>query len=370
MILEVREIKDETGMNDFLSLPADIYRNDRNWVAPQLSEVKRTLNPTLNPYFANASLQLFVCYSDGKPVCRSILVINRLHWVRWDKKSAFFGFFESYENAKAVKYLFSRIEEEARKAGAEIIEGPFNPNHYSELGILLDNFNTDPLFFETYNPPYYPHLLKEAGLSILEILHTKTNSDIAATLSKLQRIIKEPDLKYKEYTIRKFNIFRMKRDLEILREINNEAFENNHHFLPLSREEYSFSAQFLFFVTLPKLILIVEHKGKPAGAIQCVINFNRLIKPFNRNINWWHIPGLLISRKNLKELIVFTVGVKKSFRNTPVLTMIVRSVLRIFRNYSTLSTTWVSDENKGVNHFCDLLEMKPYKHFALYSKQL
>ena len=368
-MFEVREIKDETGMNDFLSLPAEIYRNDPNWIAPQLSEVKRTLNPSLNPYFANASLQLFVCYSDGKPVCRSVLVINRLYWQRWNRKSAFFGFFESIENGEAVKYLFSRIEEEARKAGAEIIEGPFNPNHYSELGILLDNFNTEPLFFETYNPTYYPLLLKEAGLSISEVLHTRTNSDITNTLSKLKRV-KDPELESNEYTIRKFNIFRMNRDLEILREINNEAFKNNHYFLPLSAEEYSFSAKFLFLVTLPKLILIVEHKGKPAGAIQCVINFNRMIKSFNGKLHWWQLPGLLINRNNSKELIIFTVGVKKLYRNSPVLAMIVRSALKIFQNYSTLSTTWVSDENKGVNHFSDLLEMKPYKHFALYLKSL
>jgi len=114
----------------------------------------------------------------------------------------------------------------------------------------------------------------------------------------------------------------------------------------------------------------VEHNGKPAGAIQCVINFNRLIKPFNGKMNWWHIPGLLIRRKNSKELIIFTVGVKKTYRKSPVLAMIVRSALKIFQSYSTLSTTWVSDENKGVNHFSDLLQMKPYKHFALYSKQL
>ena len=369
MSFSVREITETVGMSDFLSIPSEIYRNDPNWVAPQFSEIKRTLNPFLNPYFKNASLRIYVCYSDGKPVCRSIMVINPLHWVRWKKKPAFFGFFESIDDSNAVKYLFDKIEADSREAGAEYLEGPFNPNHYSELGILIDNFNSVPAFFETYNPPYYPQLLNKAGFLELSILHTWHNNNIAATLSKNIRIADLKDVN-KGYTIRKFNIFRIRRDLEIMREINNEAFENNWNFLPLSREEYKFSAKFLFFVTIPGLILIVEYKGKPAGAIQCVLNFNKLIKPYEGRMKWWNLPGFLLKRKKLKELIIFTVGVKNEFRHSPVLTMIVKSTLKIFQNYSTLSTTWVSDENKGVIHFSELLGMKPYKHFAIYSKHL
>lgn len=369
MSFTVREITGDMGMNDFLSIPPEIYRNDPNWVAPQLSEIKRTLNPSLNPYFVNASLRLYVGYSDGKPVCRSIMVINHLHWIKWKKKSAFFGFFESIDDSNAVKYLFDRIEADSREAGAEYLEGPFNPNHYSELGILIDNFNSVPGFFETYNPPYYPQLLQKTGFSELKIFHTRHNNKISATLSENFRIT-NPANNDNDYTIRKFNIFRLKRDLGIMREINNEAFEDNWYFLPLSQEEYKFSAKFLFFVTLPGLIQIVEYKGKPAGTIQCVLNFNRLIKPYNGKMNWWNLPGLLLRRRNLKELVVFTIGIKKAFHHTPVLGMIVKSALKIFQDYSTLTTTWISDENKGVIHFTEFLEMKPYKHFAIYSKHL
>lgn len=369
MSFSVKEITETVGMNDFLSIPSEIYRNDPNRVAPQLSEIMRILNPSLNPYFKNASLRIYVCYADGKPVCRSIMVINPLHWMKWKKKPAFFGFFESIDDSNAVNYLFGKIEADCREAGAEYLEGPFNPNHYSELGILVDNFNSVPAFFEPYNPPYYPQLLNKAGFSELSILHTRHNNNIDATLSKNIRIADLPDEK-NGYTIRKFNIFRIRRDLEIMREINNDAFENNWYFLPLTREEYKFSAKFLFLVTIPGLIRIVEYKGKPAGVIQCVLNFNKLIKPYEGRMKWWNLLGLLSKRKKLKELIIFTVGVKNEFRHSPVLSMIVKSTLKIFQNYSTLSTTWLSDENKGVIHFSELLGMKPYKHFAIYSKHL
>jgi len=177
----VKEVVDKQGWKDFLSVPAGIYKDDSNWVAPESSEVRRTLDAKANPYFINASLQLYVCYRDGKPVSRSILVVNHLHWEKWNKKSAFFGFFESVNDSEAVKLLFSKIEEVSLSLGAEYLEGPFNPNHYSELGILIDNFSEEPLFFEPYNPTYYSHLLEETGFSELKRIATRINKNISVT---------------------------------------------------------------------------------------------------------------------------------------------------------------------------------------------
>lgn len=364
----VKEITMQNGLDDFLSISSEIYKDDPNWIAPQSSELRRVLNPLKNPYFLNASLKIYVCYSDGTPVCRSIMVINHSHWTRWNQKSAFFGFFESKDDCNAVRVLFEKIEADSRAGGAEYLEGPFNPNHYSELGILMDNFNSAPVFFETYNPSYYPALLVEAGFYESNRFHTRVNNDISATLSKKYDTSNKAIFS-RDITIRKFNIFRFKRDLEILRNINNDAFENNKFFLPLSLKEYMFSSKYLFLVTSPGLILIAEYKGEPVGATQLAKNFNSLLKCSNGRIRLWQIPGLLWRRRNIKELVIFTAGIKKAFRNKRVFALILRSAIKIFRNYSTISTTWISDENLGIS-LANLLEMKPGKHFAIYSKQL
>ena len=364
----VREITLQDEIEDFLSLPSEIYKDNPNWIAPQYSELRRALNPLRNPYFLNASLKIYVCYSSGEPVCRAITVINHHHWTRWNKKSAFFGFFESVDDINAVRFLFEKIESDCRSAGAEFLEGPFNPNHYSELGILTDNFNCHPAFFETYNPPYYPTLLKGEGFDEYCQFHTRKNNDIFSTITKKYKSLND-EVTSKYITIRKFNIFRFKRDLGILREINNDAFENNSFFLPLSIEEYKFSAKYLFLVTSPGLIMIAEHNGIPIGAAQFVIDINNLIRTYNGGIKAWQIPGFLWKRRKIKELIIFTAGVKKAFRKTRVFSVMLKSAVKIFKDYSTISTTWISDENLGAN-LDDLLEMKADKHFSIFSKHL
>jgi ribosomal protein S18 acetylase RimI-like enzyme len=363
----VKEITDEEGWSDFMLLPYTIYKNDPNWIAPQASEARRILDAQKNPYFRDGILKLFVCYHDNHPVCRTAMVTNHAHWVKFKRKSAFFGFLESVNDIKAIDFLFRRVESECRLLGAEYLEGPLNPSHYSELGILTDNFDVPPVFFETYNPPYYPNLLAGTGFRELIRFHTRKNDDMPATLSNIhpERERLPTDIK-----VRKFNLLRMKRELDLMREINNDAFDGNWYFLPLSREEYRFSARFLFLVTSPGLILFAEYKGKPAGVLQCAVNFNSLIKSYGGKIRAWHLPSILLKRRKLKELTIFTVGIKKSFQHTGVSAALISSAFEILKRYTSVSTTWISDENKSVIHIAELFGMKPYKHFSIYSKPL
>jgi hypothetical protein len=153
-------------MRDFLDLPDRIYLGDANYVPPLKSEVRRTLDGRKNPYFKGAALQLFVCYADGIPAARIAITINPRHAQKFGERTAFFGFFESTDNPGAVRALFSEATRFCRERRATSLEGPFNPNHYSELGLLLDHFDRPPVFFQTYNPPYYLPLLKGVGFHL------------------------------------------------------------------------------------------------------------------------------------------------------------------------------------------------------------
>jgi hypothetical protein len=355
--------------SDFLHLPEEIYSDDPHWVAPLHSEMKRLLDPGENPYFENVLLKIFVCYSDEKPVARSILVINKNHWKRWNQKCSFFGFFEAFNDLDSVKALFGVIESESRLAGADSIIGPFNPNHYSELGILADNFDSEQLFFETYNKSWYPSLLENSGFSIYEKFHTMINRDIKETFKK-EIPIPPVDLKSSGIRIRKFNIFRFRKELEIIRDINNDAFGDNWHFLPLSADEYRFSGKFLFFVTKPSMVQIAEYKGKAVGVTQFVLNMNAILKSYRGRIRLIDYPVILLKRSRIKEVIVFTFGIKKKFQKTRIATAMIAETTKILTKYPVAATTWMSEKNRSAVRSAEALSLKPYKQFNMYSKAL
>jgi hypothetical protein len=364
----VKIIDDKRGLKDFLDIPHLVYRNDAKWVSLLNTEIIRSLNPERNPYFKNAEVQKFVCYAEGKPIARCITVINKNHWLKFGSKVAFFGFFEAINDKEAVLKLFAEVTDYCVKKWCEILEGPFNPNHYSELGLLIENYS-EPVFFETYNPEYYSALLTTAGFKMDKKLHTRVNKDAKIYINNKP----ENDLSHGKkngYQIRPFSLLNMKRDLECIREVYNDAFSENWHFMSLSEEEYSFSAKSLFLVTKPELIQIVEHKGKPVGVLQCMPNVNPLLKTMKGRPNILDIIRFLWHRRNLNEIVIFAVGIKKSYQKGIVFLMIFEALRKMVQRYHVLYTTWMTEDNIPAIKASESFGLKPYKWFGIYSKSL
>ena len=368
MFFQVEIISDRKGMKDFLDLPYRIYQDDPCWVPPLKSETIRTLDPAKNPYFAGADLQKFVCYQNGEPVARAISVINPEHWKKFSQKTAFFGFYEALDNEQASAILIARIGEYCRQKGAERLEGPFNPNHYSELGMLVRNFER-PAFFEPYNPEYYPSFIKNSGFEVIYRIHTRTNPEAGDRLKPLE-INTRVCLEEQGYTLRHFNLFDMKAELGRIREVFNDAFSENWHFLPVSREEYRFSAKSLFAVTNPSLIQIVEHNGKPVGVLQCVLNINPLLQTLKGRIRVTDFFRLPVQRKAIREVIVYAVGIRKAYQNSRAFLLLTDAMLKIARRYPVVYSTWMSDDNIAAVRASEIIGLKPYKWFEVYGKSL
>jgi len=369
MRYSVRAVCDSRTMKDFLRLPCEIYRGDPTWVPSIASEVRRVLDSERNPYFVDASLELFICYAAARPLARTAVVINRVHWEKFSDLAAFFGFFESVNDDQAVQCLFGEVGRLARSRGATSLEGPFNPNHYSELGLQINRFGTSPAFFQAYNPAFYPELLESAGFRPVKILHTRRNEHIREYVRSRYRS-ECPVTASGGYTVRSFNMRDFDGELERIREVFNDAFASNWHFLPLTRGEYLFSAKFLNLVTLPELITIVEQKGEPVGVLECVLDINPLLRAWNGRIGPLKYLNFLRTRKRIRNLIIYAVGIKKAFQGTRVYKLLLDSACRLALNYDTLETTWMSNENLLALRAAGHLGLERDKEFAIYRRDL
>ncbi len=365
----IQSVCDRKTLRDFLALPFRVYREDQHWVPPLTSEVRRVLDPRRNPYFRNANLERFVCYRANESVSRVAIVTNRLHWEKYRTKPAFFGFFESVPDDDAVRLLFHVAEHYCTRVGAESLEGPFNPNHYSELGLQLDHFGESPSFFQPYNPEYYHGLLLNAGFVKTKIVHTRRNAHIRDYIR--QRYGDEDVVANSNgYVVRTFRNNEFGNELERIREVFNDAFSDNWHFLPLGRDEYRFSAKFLNFVTVPELVTIVEHHGEPVGILECVQDVNPLIHGLNGTVGPLKYLRYQRQRKSIRNLIVYAVGIKKSHQRSRVYKLLMEALCRSARKYDVLETTWMCTDNPLSIRAAERFGMKPDREFAIYRKEL
>ena len=368
MSYQVKIISDRKGLKDFLDLPFRIYSHDPGWVPPLKSEVARILDQNKNPYFAGADLVKFVCYEENEPVGRVVAVINPEHWKKFKQKTAFFGFYESLQDEESSALLLKAVEDYCRQKGAEYLEGPLNPNHYSELGLLVKNYEK-PAFFEPYNPEYYPLFIQNAGFEVIYRIHTRINADTREYLKEHPENYQSPPVT-SGFTVRHFNLFDFKAELERIREVFNDAFSENWHFLQVSRNEYRFSARSLFAVTNPGLIQIIEHHGKPVGVLQCVLNINPLLQSLKGRIRIGDICRKIVGRKAIREIIVYAVGIKKAYQNRHVIMLLNHAIRKIVQRYPVVYSTWMSDDNIAAVKASEIIGLKPYKWFAVYGKSL
>jgi GNAT superfamily N-acetyltransferase len=374
MTYEIVPVSDKRRMRDFLLLPFALYRDDPLWVPPLVSRLRRTLDPQRNPYFANASLRLFLCLKDGTPAARMAVVIDDRHRGRrsgngCDGRLATFGFFESVDDVEAVRRIFEAAETYARSQGASSLEGPFNPHHYSELGLQIDRFGTPPSFFQSYNPPTYPALLEKTGFRVAARLQTMRNAQIREFLEGRYR--ERPDAGTRHgYIVRPISARHFRRDLEILRDINNDAFAANWRFLPLDREEFAFAAEGIRLVSPSDLILFVEHHGRPVAALHSVLDVNPALRRLRGRPGPLRAIHFLAERRRIRTIIVFSVAIRRDHRHSRVYFALLTAFARIARRFDALETTWVSPGNVPSVRAAESLGAAPDKTFAIYAKEL
>jgi hypothetical protein len=369
MSFRIVKVNNRRTWRDFLSLPFQIYKKDPNWVAPISTEVRRLLDQHRNPYFTDAKRELFLCYKNDTPIARAVAVVNPNHWKKFDEKTAFFGFFESYDDNKVTEYLFEALENHCRREGAEWLEGPFNPNHYNELGLLVGNFDRPPSFFQPYNPSYYMCLLEHIGFQVSRRLHTRSNHDISDYIQRRYGQSERSNGRH-GFTLRNVNTHDFTVELERIREIYNDAFSDNWHFLPLSRDEYIFSAKFLRLISKPELIAIVEKDEEPVAVLQCVLDINPILQKLNGRASLSGYFRLLAARRHIRNLIIFAIGIKKAYQRTHAFKLLHTAMCSMARKYQSVETTWMSEDNRLAIRAAELIGLQPDRQFAIYRKRL
>lgn len=367
MALEIVAVDSRSSWRDFLELPRRLYRNDAAWVPALDREVRRTLDEERNPYFRSVRSQRLLCRRDGRPVARCVVVIHPAYREASGEHPALFGFFDAAEDPDAVLALFDAAGSFARSQGATRLVGPFHPHHYSEMGLQVDCFEVPPTFFQTHHLPYYQRLLETAGFTVERTVHTRRNPDIRSWLIAHPA----PEITSTGLSVRPIDLSDLDNELERIREVYNDAFAPNCYFIPVSKDEYRYAAAGLRLVTRPDLNVIVEHGSEPVGVLQCMLDINPLLRGFpNGHLTPWGLSAFFVRRRSIRRLVVYAVGIKRSWQRGRVHALLFAALHRMARDFDELETTWMSPGNPISIRAASRFGMEEHKHFVMMRKEL
>jgi len=361
-------------IGEFISVPWKIYTEDPMWVPPLRLE-RRLHFSKFNPYFKHAHWQGWIAYRNKLPVGRISAQIDRLHRQYHGPDTGHFGLLECIDDERVFFELMQAAENWLTTQGVRQISGPFNFSINQECGVLVEGFDTPPVFMMPHSPKWYALLIEQYGYQPRkDLLAYWIEADFEAP-----RVMHALVRKYSgRIQIRTLRRDKFSQEIEILRDIFNDAWSENWGFVPFTKEEFAELGSALRWLVPAEFIQIAEVDGFPAAFMAVLPNLNEVLLKLNGKL----FPfGWLQLIKQLKSCSITTariplMGVRKQFHHTPLGMILAFKVIDAPRKailahgIRGVELSWILEDNHSMRAILEKIGGREYKRYRIYEKIL
>ncbi|MCP4639620.1 MAG: hypothetical protein GY851_04275 [bacterium] len=333
-----------------------------------------------HPFHKHAEVVYYLAYRGREIVGRIAGCIDRHHNRDNDAEDVIFGFFECIDDKAVARILIDKVAAWGRARGMKRLLGPmsFNTNHV--IGCQMDAFDTPPYFETAHNHPYYGELMDSAGLlKVMDVIAQRLPlSDDQRYEDGFEKAKKRAEETYKStpLTIRSFDMSRLDEEMEVLREVYNEAWSQNWGSTQFTDEEFNLVAKSFKAVADPETILIAYMGDEPVAIFATMPDFNDCIK---REQNMWdrfdlvRVMRLFKNRKKTQRGRVALLGIKEKYRRNGVKDVLIgEGMQRVLRKkqFNTLEFSWLLETNELIVKTGEAYNAKRYKTWRIYERSL
>jgi GNAT superfamily N-acetyltransferase len=371
MGLDVRPVATKRDLTTFIKLPWRLYRNDRNWVPPLVSERRQFLDRTKNPWFEHGEAQEFIAWRDGRAVGRITAQVDRILNEFQGNEWGLFGFFECEDDPEAAGALLDAAERWLRARGRDRMVGPMDFTMNDECGVLVEGFELLPTILTNWTKPYYPALLEGAGLTkAMDTLMWELNVserdkvhpaiwDVAERVESKHGIVVRP--------MRKRD---MQAEIDRFLTVYNAAWEKNWGFSPLTEQEVRHYARMLKPLLDEHWAFIAEKDGETVGAALTLPDYNQVLKRMNGRLLPFGWLKFLWYRRKIDRVRVFALGVKREWQHTGV-------AARFYQlHFDSAEATpqkggemgWILESNSSMNRAMEGMGAHVARRYRLYER--
>ena len=270
--LSVRPVTNRRELQKFLTFPWQIYRGGNKypaWIPPLLFNEMDTHNTNKNPFYDHADIQRFIAYRDGEPVGRIGATIDHSYNEYHESKTGFFGFLEQENDETVSAALFEAAESWLADQGIKDV-----------LGLLIDDFDAPACVMMPYNPPYYADIITGRGYSQAKDLYAYRIESTQPLPEKTVRIAGILE-KETEVEIRPIDMKNLRREVQLVREIYNDAWRSNWGFVPWTPAEMDNMIGIFKLICIPDLVLLAFMKGEAVDFSMAIPDVNQMLIRMN-----------------------------------------------------------------------------------------
>ncbi len=372
--IDIIPVATRSDQKAFLNLPWAIYRDDRNWIPPLRQNQKELAGFAKHPFYNEAESKAFIAKKNGEVVGRILAITDHRFNRQNDTNFGMFGFFESIDDAQVAEGLFDAVKAFHRANDREAIRGPVNPSMNYECGLLVDGFDSPPVFMMTYNRPYYETLFEQNGFEKGHDLYAYHGhvSQLEDNEKRWQFINERLNKKVN------LNIRAMRRpdfDMELRQflEIYNRALPGSWGFVPISEAEMEHMAKGLRHLIVPEITGVAEVDGQTVGVVFGMLDYNPRIKAIDGKLFPFGFLKLLWNKRKINRIRVISANVIPEFQvNKGIGLSLFASLIPMIRDWGIeeVEFSWVLESNRLSRATLERCGTKLYKTYRMYDHQL
>ena len=370
-IVAVRTTKE---LWQFIDVPYRVYHDDPVWIPPLRLE-RRVHLSRHNPFFEHGEWQGWVALRDGVTVGRISAQVDRLHRERYGADTGHFGLLEAQDDAEIFARLFQAAECWLRERGARSLTGPFNFSINQECGLLVEGFSRPPVVMMPHGRPWYAGHVQALGYKpVKDLLAYWVRTDFTPP-RVMESVLRRYGPSVRLRTLRRD---RMPEEMEILRDLFNEAWSENWGFVPFTQAEFAEIGASLRLLVPDDFVQVAELGGEPVAFAAALPNINEAAADLAGHLlpfGWAKLVWRL-KRGRIRTGRVPLMGVRQRFQSSPLgiaLAYLTSNAVKeaLFRRgIREVEMSWILEDNKGMRHMLESIGSDLYKRYRIYGKQL
>lgn len=384
--IQIRRVESSADFDTFYKFPWAHYQDQPYWI-PSLPSLRRdTLNKAKHAAWEYMDGEYFIAWRGAEALGTIAAFVNHRHNEIHHENIGFFGFFDCINDQAAADSLFKTAEDYLRGQGVTDIRGPANFSSNEEYGLLIDCFDQYPMVLMPYNPPYYVNLIENYGFQkVMDLYAWRMDKSVIkpilyeddGTPKRALRAVRR-SMERHQITIRPINMRDKKKEFLRLRDLYNDAWEQNWGFIPMTDRELDNLVADLGMLLAPRYTIFADVKGEAAGFFLLVPNFNEVMQYVRPHPGlpepWWLAKTVWHwkLRPKVTSLRAILLGVKPQFRGMGVdaaMYLAIGDTLLKDPHIQWVEAGWTLENNDPVNQSLEHFSRLHRKH-RIYQKAL
>lgn len=379
-MIKVEQVRTRSEFSEFIALPRRLYDGMPGFAAPLDYERRQMLDPKKSAFFTHGVASYWIARRDGKAVGRISAQIDSATTGPNADVIGLFGCLDTVDDAEVVAALFRTAEGWLRARKRRIVRGPFLLSINGESGLLVEGQQQAPMILMPWHPTYLgPHVeaagYKTAARLISYLLDLREFRQAAFDIAV--NVLQRSNLRDK-IAIRPLRLSALEEDMELARQIFNDAWQANWGFTPFTETDMAEMVREMRPLFHPKAGFFVTVDGEPAAFCLVIPNLFEAtagLGPRPGPLGWMRLL-YRIWRKQSRSYRIILLGIVSKYQRSAVGGLISTAIFSELRErpgqypIERAAAGWILEQNKAARRPIEAIGFRPATTYNVYEKRL